>query len=336
MRGIVVGLGGRARSWIQVARAHPEVELVAFVEPVEAQIETAVAQTGVDRKLVFPSLHDAVHEVEADFLIDVTPPKAHEEVADIAFDHGLDVLGEKPMSDEFAAAKRMVRAGRAAGRTHMITQNYRFNPQPRTAHRVLGEGLIGEPGECVVGFYMPWATRAGTHYVTMPYPLITDMGVHHFDMLRYVLGREPERVMAVCWNEPWGWHAGDAAHVYHAVFEGGLRVTHHSCGCSVGKKSPWNGEWRVEGPLGSLTWEEEKLFVTPSHPADQAHREELPLDAMPAVGQEAILKEFVAAVREGREPECSAADNLRSLAMVFAGILSDQEGRWVELAELLD
>jgi predicted dehydrogenase len=55
--------------------------------------------------------------------------------------------------------------------------------------------------------------------------------------------------------------------------------------------------------------------------------------AVPAPEQ-AILDEFFAAIREDREPECSARDNLKSLAMVFAAIQSAKEGRRVELAEL--
>lgn len=336
MRGIVVGLGGRARSWISVARQNDDVELVGYVEPNAAQRDAAIELSQLDATRVFDSLDAAAGAVEADFIIDVTPPKAHESVAMTAFEQGLDILGEKPMSDDFDAAKRMVVAGREAERIHMITQNYRFNATPRTAHRLLAEQVLGTIGICNVGFYMPWATRAGTHYVTMPYPLITDMGIHHFDMLRYVLGREPERVLCVCWNEPWGWHAGDAAHVYQAVFEGDLQVTHHACGCSVGKKSHWNGDWRIEGEKGSLTWEDDHIFVTRSHPAEEARRSEIPQDELPAIGQDAILREFVAARAEGRQPECNAADNLKSMAMVFAGIRSHEERRWVEMAELLD
>jgi len=107
-------------------------------------------------------------------------------------------------------------------------------------------------------------------------------------------------------------------------------------GCSVGKQSPWNGEWRIEGPEGSLTWEEEHLFYTREHPSDRRRREEIPLDELPLTGQDALLAEFVAAVREGREPECSGRDNLKSLALVFAAIQSAKEGRSVELAELLE
>ena len=48
------------------------------------------------------------------------------------------------------------------------------------------------------------------------------------------------------------------------------------------------------------------------------------------------MTEFVSAIREGREPECSSQDNIKSLAMVFAGIKSAQEDRRVEIAELFD
>ncbi|GIX05978.1 MAG: hypothetical protein KatS3mg115_0381 [Candidatus Poribacteria bacterium] len=160
------------------------------------------------------------------------------------------------------------------------------------------------------------------------------MGIHHFDLMRYVFDREPIAVEARTWNPSWGWHRGDAGHTAIFELEGGLIVTHHALGCSVGKQSPWNGEWRIEGPQGSITWEEDQIFRT-SIEREHAGREQLPLDQVPPA-QDAILQEFLDAVREGREPECSSRDNIRSLAMVFAGIRSDQERRRVEIAELLD
>ena len=41
------------------------------------------------------------------------------------------------------------------------------------------------------------------------------------------------------------------------------------------------------------------------------------------------------AFKEGREPECSGRDNLKSLAMTVATVKSVEEGRWVEMAEVL-
>lgn len=333
MRAVVVGLGGRARAWVDSCRNSPEVELVACVEPVPEQRARKIEQYQLDPRTVFATLGEALAAGPADFVVDVTPPKAHEAVALEAFAAGLHVLGEKPLSDDFAAAKRIVAASQAAGLTHMVTQNYRFAPVPRTARRLLAEQAVGAPGSCHVEFWMPWADSPGSHYCTQPFMLITDMGIHHFDLLRYVLAAEPERVLCTTWNLPWGWHAGDAAHVFHAVFTGGLRVTHCAVGCSVGKRSSWNGEWHVDGPAGSLTIEDNHIFVTHSHRTPTPKREEIPLDDVPS-GTDGVLAEFVAAIAEGREPECSGADNLKSLATVFAGIKSATENRWVEIAEI--
>jgi predicted dehydrogenase len=49
---------------------------------------------------------------------------------------------------------------------------------------------------------------------------------------------------------------------------------------------------------------------------------------------QAILDEFFSAIKEDRQPECNAQDNLKSLAMVFAAIQSTKEGRKVQLSEL--
>ena len=335
MNAVLVGLGGRAKSWAGVCSNNANVALVGYVEPVEEQRAKFADGLGLPKEQLYPSLTDALRAVEAEFVIDVTPPGAHEAVAMEAFGAGLHVLGEKPISDDFDAAKRIVAASEKAGRTHMITQNYRFGRVPRTGHRILEEGVIGEPGQVSIGFYKAWATRTGTHYTELPFMFVKDMGVHHFDLMRYVLDRDPVRLWAKTWNQSWGWHKGDAAHTTLFEFEGGLMVTHHACACCVGKSSSWNGDWRIDGPEGSITWEEDKIFVTREYPADQKKREEIALDDVPGNGQEAILTEFLAAVAEGREPECSGRDNLKSLAMTFATVKSAEEGRWVEMAEIL-
>jgi len=334
MNAIVVGCGGRARSWVEVCRRNKSVAIVAYVEPSPDQRAKFAAALQIPSDQMFVSLRDALRSVKADFMIDVTPPAVHEDVAMQAFEAGLHVLGEKPISDDFAAAKRIVAASEKYKRTHMITQNYRFGATPRTAHRLVKEGVIGKPGQVAIGFYKSWATRTGTHYTELPFMFVKDMGVHHFDLMRYVLAKDPVKVWARTWNQPWGWHKGDAAHTAVFEFTDGLMVTHHACACCVGKQTPWNGEWRIDGPEGSLTWEEDRLFITREYPPDRKARKEIPLDAMPVGGQDAILAEFLAAVKGGREPECSGRDNLKSLAMTFACVKSAQEKRTVEMAEI--
>src|SRR5438309_5992490 len=166
LKGILVGLGSRGHNWYDTGKRHPETDWVAYVEAAEVNRARAMDSWRLSPNQVFSSLEEAVEHVDADFVMDVTPPNVHASVASTAFKAGLHVIGEKPISDDYQAAKQMLAEGRAAGRRHMITQNYRFAAQPRTTRRLIAEGVIGEPGQVDIMFTMPWADSPGSHYVT--------------------------------------------------------------------------------------------------------------------------------------------------------------------------
>lgn len=333
MRGILVGLGGRGRFWAQITRESDLVNMVGFVEPVDEHRKQTIEQFNLTDDQCFTSLDNALAAVEADFVLDVTPPSAREAVAEKSLSAGLHVLAEKAMGEDWPMARRIAALAASSGKTYMVTQNYRFRPLPRTTRRLLDEGFLGDINTVSMGFYRPWGT--GRHYVLIDYALLIEMAVHHFDTLRYVLNSDPVRVWAKTWNAPWGWHKGDVGHNVLFEFDNGLMVIHHALGCSVGKPSSWDGELRIEGAKGSFTWEDEDLRYVRSWPPDEAQDRVLPCDALPASDPHLVLREFVSAIKEGREPECSAQDNLKTLAMVFGAILSDQRGAPVDIAEMM-
>jgi predicted dehydrogenase len=61
-------------------------------------------------------------------------------------------------------------------------------------------------------------------------------------------------------------------------------------------------------------------------------RVELP--GLPALDRLGVLREFRRAVETGDTPECSAADNLRTLGALFALAHSVEQGRPVRIEEL--
>ncbi len=331
---ILTGLGGRGLHWLSAIRKRDDVQIVGFVEPYQGSIDRAVNDFQVPREQIFGTLDEAIANVQADFVLDVTPPAVHNEIAHKAFDAGLHVLGEKPLSDDFETAKKVAQAGSAKGLKHMITQNYRFTSQPRTTRPLIESGKIGMPGQCDIRFYMNWADIPGSHYVTQPFMMINDMMVHHFDLIRYVTGQDPVSVQAVTWNQPWGWHAGDSCHSIVFKFASGLVATHVALGCEVGQTTSWNGDWHIAGDKGSIDWDKDGIWYSHTHRTEnRVNREEIAQLEIPS-GDMAIVDEFLAAIAENRAPECSAEDNLKSLAMVFAAIQSAKEGRVVQLGEL--
>lgn len=336
MKAIIVGLGGRGRGWLKDCRANSDVEVVACVEPFAPNKERAIKELGVPKEQLYDTLNDACKAVKADFVVDVTPPAQHESVAMTAFENKLHVLGEKPLSDNYEAAKRVVTAGKKAGLKHMITQNYRYAGLPRTTARLIKEGVIGPVAQIDASLYVPWADAPGSHYVTEPFMFLTDMGIHHFDMMRYMIEGEPVSAQAITWNLPWGWHKGDACQLILFRFSNGVVGTHRGVGCTMGHvPAGHNGEWRIEGPQGSLTWEGFDLFLSRHHRQEKKVREKITLDQNDYTGgPPALLKEFVKALKENRQPECNAEDNLRSMGMVFAAVKSAKEKREVSVSEL--
>lgn len=334
-RGVLVGLGGHGRRWDGICRRHPAVAIVAYVGRSEQSRQRAAAKWDIPAGTVYASLRQAIDATAPDFVLDVTSPESHKQVALTSFAAGLPVLGEKPMSDNYRTAAEMTAAAERAGCIHMITQQQRFAPQPRLTRRMLADGVIGEPGQLDISLFKPWADVPGTHYVTEPHMFLLDMGCHHFDTMRYVLGAEPDAVRVISWNPSWGWHAGDASHVAVFEFPGGLMAIHRAMGCSNGAQTSWAGDWRIEGPRGSVTWEDDRVFLTHEHRATHPQRAQMACpDAAPEAGPVAVLEEFLSALEEGREPECSSRDNLKTMAMTYAAVRSAQRGRRVCLTEL--
>jgi hypothetical protein len=59
---------------------------------------------------------------------------------------------------------------------------------------------------------------------------------------------------------------------------------------------------------------------------------DVPLVALKAEERAGTLLEFITARREGREPQASGADNLRSLGLVYGAAESTRTGNWVEVS----
>lgn len=334
VRCILVGLGARGRHWLQVCQKSGLVRVVAGVEILPERRKELREKFGFPSERLFPSLKEALHRIRADFILDATPPTARLEVAEVALKAGLPVLAEKPLGVSWDAIQKLSHLVQQRGQVYMVAQNYRFNPLPRTTRRLLQEGFLGPVNTIVIGFYRPWGTRPP--FTEIPYPILIDMAVHHFDLLRFILNKEPLWAWARTWNAPWGWHKSDAGHIAVFEFEGGITVTHHALGCSIGKMSPWNGEWRIEGEKGTLLWDEGgKLRYFRSYPEGEAHEETLPLDPMPFRDVYAVLQEFISALRENRLPQCHISDNIKTAAMSFSAIKSAEEKRPVALSELL-
>jgi predicted dehydrogenase len=152
------------------------------------------------------------------------------------------------------------------------------------------------------------------------------MSIHHFDLLRMILNREPQRVYCEAWNPEWATFGGPSVAVASIVFEGGVVVSYRGSWVSAGPITPWAGDWRLEFENGEIFWTsredegvlQDKVVVRPRH--GKARSATLP--TVRWTGGWGTLTEFADAVQRHREPDSSGRNNLGSIALMTAAVES--------------
>ena len=172
----------------------------------------------------------------------------------------------------------------------------------------------------------------------MQNPLYIEMSIHHFDLLRALLGCDPVQVWSTSWNTPYSSFNGDITGLAHFVMDNGWPVTYHADAIASGDMTDWYGEIRAVGETGTLTMIYPDLYIArkgANHSDRQAPKESVMKVTSPQDGQLVAFHEFLDAIEENRMPESSGQDNLKSLAMVFGAIDASQDHEVKQIANYL-
>jgi predicted dehydrogenase len=328
VRLIQVGAGLMGRAWLDVIGQSTDVRLVGLADLDLAAAQRAAAGAGFADVAVTASLTELLDRVEADAVINVTIPEAHAEISTTAVLNGLDVLCEKPVAHTTSAALSMVAAAEVSGRLLMVSQSRRYWRNLDALRSQVAR--LGRLGLVECSFFK--APHFGGFREQMPFPLLVDMAIHHFDLARDLIGSEPVWIACESFNPAWSWYAGDAAADVHAEFADGTRFLFTGSWCSPGLETSWNGSWRISGSGGTALWDGDHEPVAQTADGD-------PITAVAGTGPEEIagsLAEFVAALRDGSAPSGEVHSNVMSLAMVEGAVHSAQTQLRVLLADLLD
>ncbi len=332
-------MGGWGRDWMKVTVPEPSVAVVGYVDP-SADAQAATIRAGALPALVFSDLETALRAADPEAALVTTAVEWHVPAALQALEAGLHVLVEKPFAPTLAEAVTVVRAADAAGRTLMVSQNYRHHPAPRMVAELVAKGEIGAVTAVEVDFRrhpitrLPWATQ----HQNLAQPLLADMAIHQFDLLRLILGREPVWVEMEAINPTSSGYRDPPAAFGLLSFEGDIPASYRGSWISRARQTPWGGEWRLEGADGALEWVSRRDRALPDTlrfrtPAGVARPMALP--PLPAPDRAGTLAAFVEAVRSGTEPETSGRRNLPTLALSIAAIRSAAERRRIAMSELL-
>ena len=342
MRIVQVGLGGFGRDWAKnVIPRVPEVEVVGTADVFAGSRELAVAAGLTTAEDCYPSVEAALEATDPEAVLVTASLVGHVPAARAALESGRHVLIEKPFAPSVAEAEELVALADARGLTVAVSQNYRFFPAVQVVQRIVAEQTYGDLHAVALDFRQHSGADGvpGPHHA-LAEPLLVDMSIHHFDLIRTVLGREVTSVDVRTWDPAWSLFSGPSEGV--GLIESGpdLVTSYRASWVSSGLRTTWAGEWRMDfadaevwwtsrgdGPEG---WRSDEVRVRRGGAV-----EVLELPTVARVDRAGSLTEFVTAIQEGREPSISGRNNLGSLATTYASVESARTRQPVQLADWL-
>lgn len=328
LRIIQIGVGGFGEQWVAALPLVDEVEVVGLVDIRPEAMASAGRKLGLPPGRQFVSLDQAMDTVEFDAAVIVIPPSARLPVYRRLAQAGKHIVCEKPLADSWENALLAREIAHETGVRFVISQNYRYGRNMQALRKAVSSGKYGSPVVSHIEFCA--YPRFFGFREEMPYPLLIDMSIHHFDLMRFALGANPVSVTGRSWNSPWSVYRGDASASLIFEFEEGKFATYNASWASLRALGKWSFKWDIECEGGLLSLEENLVRGTPYRLNEEGKPtwgewEEVPLDPE-RNGQAEILRQFVRSIRGGPPAATDVDDNIFSLAMVFHSIQACEQG----------
>ncbi|KYG27700.1 Gfo/Idh/MocA family oxidoreductase [Alkalihalobacillus trypoxylicola] len=208
-RYVLIGTGGRAEFFYgSLVRDYRETsELVAFCDVNQTRMD--YANQLLEERYEHPQINtylahhfeEMINEQKPDFVIVTTVDRTHHTYIIKALELGCDVITEKPMTVDAEKCQEIIDAVNRTGNEVRVTFNYRYAPHNTKIRELIRDGVIGE----VFSVNFEWAldTQHGADYFRRWHRdkqnsggLLVHKSTHHFDLVNFWLGTEPEKVYA--------------------------------------------------------------------------------------------------------------------------------------------
>jgi predicted dehydrogenase len=262
----------------------------------------------------FGSYAAALADPEVDAVLIATPTALHLPLTLEALRAGKDVIVEKPAFLRSADVDPVEAAAAAADRRVLVAENYAYKPLAAVLRSIVESGELGEVRYLTVnalkhqagGGWRGDAALAGGG-------ALLEGGIHWIDLIAG-LGLTPESIQA--------WRPGELDGIERSMLvvvqyeEGAIGTLHHAWDTP----SLFRGLRlsRIYGARGSVTFESNGLFVLV-----RGRRNRLIVPGCRDIGgYHAMFADFLACLRDGREPRMTLARARRDLELVEAAYRS--------------
>ena len=326
-RAILVGCGGISGAWTGSNNVKKRVDIVGFVDINKKAAVARAADSGSASAIAGTDLQTMIKATSPDVVFDCTVPEAHCEVTLTALKNGCHVLGEKPMADSMANARKMRAAAKKAGKIYSVIQNRRYTPEIRSLCKFINSGAIGDITTVQSNFFI--GAHFGGFRDKMKHALLLDMSIHTFDAARLISGADPRSVYCHEWNPPKSWYAHGASAVAIFQMTNNVVYTYEGSWCSEGCSTTWEADWRIIGTKGSILWNGADNFTVEVLKKQDGFVSSMKPRSFPVKcpaklngGHDGVIGAFLDAINDGSDPETVCTDNIKSLSMVHGAIAS--------------
>jgi 2-hydroxy-4-carboxymuconate semialdehyde hemiacetal dehydrogenase len=297
----LAGTGAMAAVHAKALKKIDGVEIVS-VNSREAETgRTFAAEYGVPHTST--DLAECVDRPGVDAVILTTPSRMHADQTVLALSRGKHVQVEIPMSLNLADAQRIADAARSSGRICMVTHTRRFSSPHREIRRRIQDGTFHLHHMVVETYFF---RRENTNMLGQPRSWVDNLlwhhGCHSIDLAYWILN-EPDFAV---WGQKGPDHPLLGIPMDLTVAMKSPRGPLFSMAMSFNNKGPFGGFYRYIG-------EEETYKIYRDSMTDSEGRE-VALDGVAAFDRQDV--EFISAIREGRQPESSAASCVPTMALL--------------------
>jgi len=185
----MVGLGKMGLSHLAIARAHPDIDLVAGCDATAYLTDILSKHAGLKCYADFDRM---LAEETLDALIVATPSRLHAAMVEKALNKGLHVFCEKPFVLDANDGERLIALAQAKSLVNQVGYHYRFVGAFKEAARVVKSGAIGTIHHVRAEAYGPVVLRPkGVTWRTAKNEgggALYDYACHAIDLVNFIAG----------------------------------------------------------------------------------------------------------------------------------------------------
>ena len=351
----IIGCGPRGNAAAMSYGFHPRTEVVGICDLLPEKLSEVGDRHGIPAAARFSDFEKMIRETRPDIAVISTTADYHYDLGMRVLDLGVNIDVEKPHCEDLAQADAMLARAKARGVQIAVHHQYRKGVTMRALLKVFEEGKIGRvhhiEGNCK-GYYGGYGLMdIGCHLINN----FVKFGGHVRSVMAFgqTGGRPVEPPDALPSPEGMGMIVGEDLTAMLQM-ESGVTATliHHRLP-NVGVP-PLNSTVEVTGTEGHLMWKSNEAWYLPHGRFVPGGRfdnwQQLPLEypegydehkssslnvgsGMYAADDYLYVDEYVQALDEGREHECSGAEVTHVLATMMAVFESAAMGKRVDLPQ---